>query len=195
MQDIYVTPEDIWDYYEDNLKDLEKCMHKIAENKDYGVVVYLTDDEGFPGIIVDADGETVYTDFVATPKDCVDVVSEIYENFLSYKAIETLANIDIVHDDDEPEVTLPDFEDEIEERELEIEDALWVFLGEVLGGDATLEIMTGDEMFEDIKEHFLEYLARVHGLPVRRPMFLTDENGEDFFEEYPYEHMIFDDEK
>lgn len=195
MLDIYVTPEDIWDYYEDNKKDLEKCMHKIAENKEFGVIVYLTDDYGFPGIIVEADDKTVYTDFVATPKDCADVVSEVYENFLSYKAVQTLANIDIVHDDDEPEVTLPDLEDEIEERELEIEDALWAFLDDVLGGDATLEIMTGDEMFEDIKEHFLEYLARVHGLPVRRPMFLTDENGEDFFEEYPYEHMIFDDEK
>lgn len=195
MPDIYVTPEDIWDYYEDNKKDLEKCMHKIAENKEFGVIVYLTDDYGFPGIIVEADDKTVYTDFVATPKDCADVVSEVYENFLSYKAVQTLANIDIVHDDDGPQLTLPDLEDEIEERELEIEDALWAFLDTVLGGDATLEIMTGDEMFEDIKEHFLEYLARDHGLPVRRPMFLTDENGEDFFEEYPYEHMIFDDEK
>lgn len=195
MPHIYVTAEDVWDYYEDNLHDLEKSMHKIAENVDYGVTVYLTDDMGFPSVVVDADGETVYQDFICTPKDCEETISKIYENFLSAKAISNLANIDIVCDDDAPDLSLTDLEDEIEERELEIEDALWMFLDTVLGGDAVLEITGTDEAFEDIKEHFLEYLARKHGLPVRRPMFLTDENGEDFYEEYPYEHMIFDDEE
>lgn len=196
MPHIYVPAEDVWDYYEDNLHDLKKSMHKIAENTDYGVTVYLSDDTGFPDVIIDADGETVYQDFIASPKECEEMMTKIYENFLSAKAIETLANIDITCDDDgpEPEIPLFDLDDEIEEREIEIENALWVFLDTVLGNNAALEMVDTDETFTDIKEHFLEYLARKHGLPVHRPMFLADEDGVEFYEEYPYEYMIFDDE-
>lgn len=193
MQKIIIAPEDVWAFFEENLHDLEETMVEIAENAEYGVTVYLMDDHGFPGIVVDADGATVYGDFVTTPKDCADTVSEIYENFLSSKAVDNLSGIDIRADEDE-QYSLFDLEDDIETRELEIEDALWTFLDVVTNTCASLEMIDTDAVFEDIKEHFLEYLGRVHGLPVYRPMFLTDENGEEFYEEYPYECMIFDDD-
>lgn len=193
MQKILVAPEDVWGYFEENMRDLEESMLEIAENAEYGVTVFLMNDHGFPGIVVEADGTMAYGDFVTTPKDCADTVSEIYENFLSSKAVENLSNVDTPTDEDE-QYSLFDLEDEIEMRELEIEDALWAFLDSVTNTCASLEMIDTDAEFEDIKEHFLEYLGRVHGLPVHRPMFLTDEDGTEFFEEYPYEYMIFDDD-
>ena len=50
-----------------------------------------------------------------------------------------------------------------------------------------------EEIADDVKEHTLEYIARRHGLPIYRPMYLEDEDGKDFYSEYPYEEMIFED--
>jgi hypothetical protein len=37
-------------------------------------------------------------------------------------------------------------------------------------------------------------MARKWGLMIRRPMFLEDEAGEEFFEEFPYDCIEFEDE-
>ena len=79
-------------------------------------------------------------------------------------------------------------EDEIEERELELTEATEVFVNAVAD-----DLQIDSEVIEECKEHFLEYLYRKFGLTIRRPMVLEDEEGEDFFEEYPYECMIFED--
>ena len=50
-----------------------------------------------------------------------------------------------------------------------------------------------DDAIVDVKEHMLEYMARKPGLLIYRPMYLEDEDGKDFYSEYPYEEMIFED--
>ena len=49
------------------------------------------------------------------------------------------------------------------------------------------------EIAQDVLDHICEYLYRKHDISSRRPMILEDENGEEFFEEFPYECMEFDD--
>ena len=84
----------------------------------------------------------------------------------------------------------------IAERELELDDAVSMLLDTVIEEDVAMFLgPEADEICEDIKDHILEYLYRKHGISTRRPMVLEDtETGEDFFEEYPYEHMEFEDE-
>lgn len=62
--------------------------------------------------------------------------------------------------------------------------------------DESIDALGADESFEiaeDVLDHMCEYLYRKYGISARRPMILEDENGEEFFEEYPYECMEFDD--
>ena len=98
---------------------------------------------------------------------------------------------EIANDEEE---SLLEQQDAIEEREMELDIAVSEFISAVLGGDAYLDSEDYDDIIEDCKDHFLEYLARKHGLDIFRPMVLEDEDGEDFYEEYPYECMEFDDE-
>ena len=49
-----------------------------------------------------------------------------------------------------------------------------------------------EDVIEDCKEHFLEYMYRKHHLDIYRPMELEDDDGV-FFKEYPYEYIEFSD--
>ena len=99
-------------------------------------------------------------------------------------------------DDEVTEDSRLDQEDMISERELELDEAISLLLDTVLEEDAVMFFGTEtDEVCEDLKDHILEYLYRKHGISVRRPMVLEDtETGEEFFEEYPYDSMVFEDE-
>ena len=81
-----------------------------------------------------------------------------------------------------------DEELEIEAREFELSEATEIFVSSVVS-----DIEVDPEVIEDCKEHFLEYMYRKFGLSIHRPMVLEDEEGEEFFEEYPYECMEFED--
>lgn len=95
---------------------------------------------------------------------------------------------------EEDELTDLEIEDMISERESELDCAVWELLETVLQGvycDDCCEDF--DDMLDDLKEHFLEYMARKHDLPVYRPMILEYDDGTEELSEYPYEEMEFDD--
>ena len=121
--------------------------------------------------------------------DAEKTCSKIYDEYLTDKVVDILT--EIAEDEEE---SLLEQQDAIEEREMELDIAVSEFISAVLGGDAYLDSEDYDDIIEDCKDHFLEYLARKHGLDIFRPMVLEDEDGEDFYEEYPYDCMEFDDE-
>lgn len=190
-QKIIVEPRDLWSYYLEHKKQLTSTMFEIAQNKEYGVSIYLSENEkGNASIVVEADDMEVYSETIVNDRDARTTCEKIYDKYLSDKVVDILAEMGI---DDEDDMTALEEEDAIDEREAELDEALYSFLDTVCGEDY-FDFYADYDMIEDIKDHFLEYLARKHGIPVRRPMVLEDEDGEDFFEEYPYECMIFDDE-
>lgn len=191
-QRIVVEARDVWDYAQKYKERLRTSMHEIASNSDFGIVIYITIAEGKdrPEIVVSADGDEVYFEGVISAEDCRETVDRIYDKYLTSTVISILSG----DSDDEAEDDYSQFalEDQIAAREAELDDALYMFLGTVCDDESCASL--DEEMIEDVKEHFLEYLARKWDLLIRRPMFLEDEDGEDFFEEYPYEYMAFDDE-
>lgn len=165
-------------------------MHRIAENQDYGVEVYVTagSKDKMPHIIVEMDEDQIYEESVKTALECEKVVAQVYDKYLTSKVIDVISE----QDDDYKSVVR---QEQIEDREYELDAAFYDLLVTVLEGylDSTL-MKDSDELCDDLKEHTLEYLYRKHGCSIRRPMYLEDEDGEEFFEEFPYECMIFDDE-
>lgn len=186
MQKITVNASDVWDYFQKHKAELEKGEYIIAENEDFGVEVSLANEDGLPCFLVTADGYQYAEERAVSAKDCKDTVETLYEDYLTDKFV----------DSEECDQSRLDQEDMIAERELELDDAVAMLLDTVIEEDVTMFLGSeADDICEDIKDHILEYLYRKHGISTRRPMVLEDtETGEGFFEEYPYEHMEFEDE-
>lgn len=185
MQKITVAAGEVWGYFQKHKAELEKSEHIIAENEEYGVEISITNEEGLPCFMVTADGYQYAEERAISANDCKETVETLYENFLTEKFVDGA--------DDESRL---DQEDMIAERELELDDAVSMLLDTVIEEDVSMFLgPEADDICEDIKDHILEYLYRKHGISTRRPMVLEDtETGEDFLEEYPYEHMEFEDE-
>lgn len=189
-EQITVTPSEVWNYYYAHKQDLKTHMHLIASNEDYGVEIYITDENNDPCIVVTADDRQVFSDTAITLKDCGDLATKVYDDYLTDKAL------DILTTPAEQEEELTE-EEAINLRESEIDCAVYNFLTEVLEGYVDLDSRHTDEICDDLKEHFLEYMYRKHDLPIRRPMYLIfDEDGKEVeeFVEFPYEEMEFEDE-
>lgn len=142
---------------------------------------------------------------VAYEAECV-AYNEYYEAWLSAEDGETTLSI---MESGEPIYELPVYcwedvetligeyfgDEEKEEQQWEIErseeifdEAVEYFISSIVEDE-----VINPEVIQDCKDHFLEYMYRKFGLTIRRPMILEDEDGEDFFEEYPYECMVFED--
>ena len=187
---VTVGSSNIVEYFKQNQYKLACEYDTIAENEDYGIVIYLSSTNGRPTVTVFAD-EDQCSEIITNLESLENVVKTTYDTYLSSKAVDALIALD---ESDETELDEDELRSiEIDERETEIDTAVDDFLNVALqtyGVDTSVI----DEVHDDIKEHFLEYLYRKHGLEIYRPMYLEDEDGEDFFEEYPYECMEFPDE-
>ena len=192
MQDITVEASELWDYCEENEDDLATNQHLIAENKEYGMKVWVTCINGSPEIVVEEDDSEIYREDIFNKKDAKRTADKIYEEYLSIKAIEKVTEVEndgtVYIDDDEDKEN----QDLINEREDDLDAAVMEFVNVVSDiGCYNIE----DEVLDDLKEHFLEYMHKTWGIGIYRPMYLEDvDTGEEYFTEYPYEGIVFDDE-
>lgn len=188
MVSIIIEASDVWSYFHKNKAKLETAMEAIAENPDYGVVIYLSSSEdGLPLFTVTADEYQYDEEAAVSDSDCKHTAQKLYDQYLTEKFLES--ELDGCDDG-----SLFNIEDQIAEREWELDDVVALLISTATEEDNLSFGNDFDEILEDVKDHVLEYLARKHELIIRRPMMLEDENGEEFFEEYPYECMVFDDE-
>lgn len=191
---INVRASEVWDYFYKHPSEFEDKMVQIAGHTDYGVDIFLTEEKGFPDIIVMHDDMRAYEETMYGKKYCDGAVADIYDRFLTGKAFTELADIDSEQTSSNPnsEISSLDAQDIIAESELTLDGAVFEFLSTILDG-AGLDLCT-DDILEDIKDHFLEYLFRKHGISVFRPMYIDYGGGEVKLEEFPYEHLAFSDE-
>lgn len=182
MRDIILEPSEVWGYFQRNAGKLQSSYHLIASNDEYGAEIYVSADSyGEAQIIAELDGDRMETTVVSNAEECEKVCHSVYDDYLTPSAVSTATQAE------DKEI---DREFLIEAREQELDDATYNFLMDVL--EEYQDNM--DELVETAKEHFLEFMAREMKLPIYRPMHLEDEDGEEFFSEYPYENMIYDDE-
>lgn len=185
---VFVSASEVWGYFWKHKSEFEKSMHKIAGNEEFGVEIFVTETEEYPTVIVTVDDEEVLVKKAFNERDCEEVVREIYDDYLTSKVLKVLSGS---VDDDLSEIEL---EGMIMEREDELSSAVCEFIEAVVPNEFEALVDDLDEAVEDIKDHFLEYLARKYGFNIYRPMFLEYEDGKEELSEYPYKDMIFDDE-
>ena len=200
---VFVEAWDVWGVFFQNLDTLRSHLKRIAENPEYGVVIYVTEEDNLPSIQVYIDENVFYTEECLDKNDCTSTVKKIYEEYLSSKVIDKIIEKNREEeepqeemtddDDDYEEYTHDELEEEIDEREDEIDLAISDLLSTVCDADIRTFCDNAEEIMEDCKEHFLEYLYLKWGFEIRRPMFLEDENGVEFYEEFPYDCIEFED--
>lgn len=198
-----VTPEGLWNFLEQNLSSLKGgSLLLVAEKKEYGVKILATANiDGVPKLIVEEDDEEIYSEELMGECDAKNTLERIYDQYMSSQAILNAIEKENDYDgswtvdDEEPDDLSPEeLEDmDIEAREEELDDAVACFLETVTGYPAPY---FSAEETEDIKNHFLEYLARKwEHRDIYRPMRLVDcETGNLYFAENPYEEIIYEDD-
>lgn len=190
MQNIIIEPFDMWKYFRQHKEELKTTVHTVAENDDYGVEITITEEHDMPLFVVTADDYQYAEERATSEADCKKIVEELYDKYLTEKFLE---------DECYEEESLLDQEDMISERETELDDAIILLLDAIMEDDSTVVLQSNgvdlDALCDDLKDHILEYLARKHRMEsIRRPMVLEDdETKEDFFTEYPYECMVYED--
>lgn len=183
---IYVEPECVWEYFKQNEKDIDNSMVVIAENTKYGVEVYISKRGLCPELLVALDTEEIDSQVCIGEEECADIARYFYEEYLS---------------DESAGVLLGDFEDTspsdeammIDDRELEIDDAVYALLYTLLG-DEGIEYGYIDDLCEDLKDRMCSFLYTDYDISIYRPMYLETEDGTNEFYEYPYPEMDSDDD-
>ena len=193
---ISCPPSDVYDLFCE-VKDVHD-MFELARNDSYGVVIYIGQAYGGPEFIVEIDDEPVYSECYCeregyedteAPIWCRERAIKLYDTCLSAYVLDLLDGDVSLEDDDEER----NIETEMEDREFELDDSFDTVLYMALrNSGVSLSLEDEEKIKDDLKERCLEYLARQYKIPIWRPMHLVGEDGEEFLEEYPYEHMIFD---
>lgn len=179
---ILYSPEETWEHFQENKDELKKSMIMIANNIEYGVEIYITEKNNLPNFVVTADNIQVFEEGAVNEADCIRTANKIYDLYLTTRAISSL---DSSFDYENEEL--------ISNRESELDIAVYSFISEVLGG-CPINDNIFDEIVDDVKDHFIEYLARKFELDPYRPMVIEYDDGSESFEEYPYKYLEFDDD-
>ena len=175
--DIYVYPEDIWDYITRHRSQLERSIVIVAEDDAYGVEIALELRGKTPVLVVYIDDREFESDFLTARSQTEEYAREMYDSYLrGYSAQDSDADSS---DEDEEDSYL---DKEIAERDEELRDAFDAFLEAVLG-DAfpMIKADDADEMMDEV----LALLSAL-GCEVYRPCFLDAGDGTEVFVEYPY---------
>ena len=196
MTFIYYEPETVWDIFQSiKAKPDPDDTVELAENPDFGVSIVLSCDyfgtNLLPNIIVYMDDMELYSEIVVNEGDCRKTVDNIYRDYLYDERL-----VSAVVDREMKELEEKTFmEDEIEQRDGELYDAVSDMLDVFMNADNfgwPVSSRESDEIITDLIENIGEYLYREHDISIYRPMILEDGDGEEFFEEYPYDCMEFD---
>lgn len=186
---VYVDPHEIWDFFTSSLSRMSKEMVLIAENEETSYAVYLTEDSGYPMLVVaKGDAEPEYSEPCVSEDDCVTVAKKLFKRYL--------VPVDVCDEsilDQETHDEIIQAEDVMYERNDELIMAMSDFLSVAVPDvnqslDDDIIDMYGTGFVEEALDHVLQYLTTEHRFRIYRPMMMTDpETGEDVFTEYPYE--------
>lgn len=180
---IIIEAKDIWEYFKEHRAELVHDMVTVAENDDFDVIIYLTNDGNKPCLMIESSNVQSTEFSIDDEASCEITATEVYDTYLTDKIIEVIA-------EEEMEADL-ELEATMEEREADITSFFERLIEDLFPDEPILYTDLMSDLVEDCKEHLLEWFYRKHGLSVYRPMELEDDEGV-FVEDYPYECMEFD---
>lgn len=197
---VYVPTNELWGFYIQNKERCQDEMVLIAENTETGYAVYMTDDDGtLMFSVCKGDNEPEYEEYVMDDADCEASAKKLFIRYLvPFTVIDGKAVLSgsTTEDslDEELSLSRQDMEDEMYEREDELDFAIKDFLAAVLqepNGDA-VATEYGEDFIQEVLHYILEYLTNDHCIKIFRPMFFRDDDsGSEIYSQFPYEEYTF----
>ena len=176
--EIYLKPADLVDFFYDHYSALKESMVEIAADTDSGIHIYVTEYDFSPYIIV-KDGDTTIDEILCEDFNEEAILKKCYEDYLCYDSGED-------EEPEEAETQENDTQSAINEREVSLTDAWYDFLTVVF--DEYPEVFDDKDnlaSFEEAMDDTLGILA-TYGFTIYRPMFIKLDDGNEEYEEYPY---------
>lgn len=195
---IYVPVDELWSFYLQNSDRCKKEMVLIAENTDTGYAVYVTDEDGtLMFSVCKGDESPEYEEYALNAEDCASTAKKMMLRYLIPFSIvngRTVMpdNLPDGLDDDDGELALSrqDMEDEMYEREDELDLAIKDFLAVVLQEPDSDRLVANyqQSFIDEVLNDFLSILAKDYCCEIFRPMFIEDtETGCELYTQFPYE--------
>lgn len=179
MVSIKMKPSDVWSFMVSRTGAERDAEYEIASNDDYDLSITAFVSDNDIAISVWMDGNLCDYLTVDDELDCEDVVSALFDEYLTSKVFDTVSGLG-----DEPYTGT--MEDLVKDRESELFDATMEFI--LLALDADYKGKTDiDEICERTQEAFLGFLGTRLGLPVYRPTIKKDKTGKEVLCDYPYQ--------
>ncbi|MBR4022684.1 MAG: hypothetical protein IKI94_08875 [Ruminococcus sp.] len=166
---IYVKPDEIWDYFQKNKKHLEEVVEVIAEvelDDKTKLQVCITEDSGYPKLTLELEDDVLEKECAISKSDCDIVSRKLYTTFES--TAERLNESFEVEEENEELINY--------EREDEILEALAEFLTVIL--DIPVDAFDDEELVAMILESFEEVLYNDFGLVIDRGETIVEEDGD-----------------
>ena len=191
--EILVPPENVWGVFMANgCSILENSEQVIATNQEYGVEICLASEQGFPVVYVYMDSEPVESEYIYSQANCEASVRNLYDKYLSGNVVNTVLTDGDTGDESDgfDEISQLRWDDMMAVREGELDDAVLDLLNTL---EPDIDIMIEDipDFIEDLKDHLCEYLYIRYGISVYRPMVLENDDGSDYYTDYPYPELDF----
>lgn len=206
MEQINVKPEDALEYYKAHVEDSECGGYSspIALNEELGVEIYITEYNGAPTVEVYEDDILTYVENIISDETFEDQIGVIYDVYLGFDyyserfqvdefdELQSCLSYDDYDDDDDEYSMVEELEDNIDSREMELDNAIEDFIDTAAGRCVTTEMCASDpeeysKMVEDIKDKFLGYINYKYGVSVWRPTYITFEDGIERLVDFPYD--------
>lgn len=179
--EVYLNPNAVWDYFMENMDNLQKKTVILAKNGRTGYEICLTSDHDHPTIEVFLN-DTIKEKYQAI--NAADILAETTRLYADYLIVPKVCTPEKKLTEEEQKERLTSRRDE------ELTDAFRAFLEVVWKDDPELFYEGIDE--EEIDEMLNETLDNIgygHGLSIYRPCYLQDENNNEFFTMYPYDEV------
>lgn len=176
--EVYIRPNDVWDYFMENADFLRKKSVVIAENGLTGYEICLTSEHNHPTIEVCMNNVVREKYQAINASDILDETTRLFADYLIVpKRKETRKETE-----EELQHRL------IRERDSELMDAFRAFL-EVVWDDNPDLFYDGIEEEEilEIMDETLDLIGYDHGYSIRRPCYLVDDDNQEYFSMYPYD--------
>ena len=195
---IYIPVAELWSFYLQNVSRCEKEMVLVAENTDTEYAVYITDEDGT--LMLSAckgDESPEYEEYAMNADDCANTARKMMLRYLipvSFVKGRMVMpdNLPEGLEDEDGEIGLSqqDMEDEMYEREDELDLAIKDFLAVVLQEPDSDRVAANYEQsfIDEVLDDFLRILAKDYCCEIFRPMFIEDaETGSEIYTQFPYE--------
>lgn len=195
---IYVPLDEAWDFFEDNIEDLKKQYVELACDDtvdDYKSVVYMTENDGRPELLVEVAGVEVERSKAYSSHHLRYILEQYYTDYVLFlssedKSVEeTLKETEEDIGADEVQYPEPSEIDDVIIRDDELLCALDDFL-HVAINDMTYENLFsvyGYDMLRTILQSVVDMLYDKYGVYVYWPQIEADDDGNEIIVTNDYE--------